>query len=244
MILTIARREWRAAFLSPLAWVLLAVHQFVLAWIFLRVLEHHSGLAAAGRGALLTQEISVNLFGFAAVLGLITAPMLAVRTLSGDLRDGTWELLGAAPVRLGEILLGKFLGVAAVTTAAALLPPLTALFLLPAAGLDGGVLLAATAGLVLTGLLFAAVALYGASLSAQPAVGALAGYGVLLGLSVAARAGSGDGPAGLFDWLSWNEHLYWFLLGLVRTGDLAYFVLLTAFFLALTHRRLANRRYA
>lgn len=240
MILTIARREWQAAFLSPLAWVLLAVNQVILAWIFLRVLEAHSGLQAAGRAASLTQELSMNLFGFAAVLALVAAPLLAVRVLSGELRDGSFELLGAAPVRLAEILLGKLLGLAGVITAAGLLPPLMALALAPIAGLDLGIILAATLGLWLTGVLFAAVALFASSLSTQPGVAAVAAYGILVLLSVLGRAG-GEAVS-LFEWLSWSEHLYGFLLGMVRTGDLLYFVLLTAFFLALAHRRLANRR--
>ena len=240
MILTIARREWQAAFLSPLAWVLLAVNQVILAWIFLRVLEAHSGLQAASRAASLTQELSLNLFGFAAVLALIAAPLLAVRVLGGELRDGSFELLGAAPVRLGEILLGKLLGLAGVISAAGLLPPLMALALVPIAGIDLGVILAATLGLLLTGVLFAAVALFASSLSTQPGVAAVAAYGILVLLSVLGRAG-GE-PLGLFEWLSWSEHLYGFLLGAVRTSDLLYFVLLTGFFLALTHRRLANRR--
>jgi len=46
----------------------------------------------------------------------------------------------------------------------------------------------------------------------------------------------------LFGWLSWNEHLFRFLLGAVRLSDLTYFLLFTGFFLALAHRRLANRR--
>jgi len=35
MILTIAKREFRSMFLSPLAWVILAVIQIILAWSFL-----------------------------------------------------------------------------------------------------------------------------------------------------------------------------------------------------------------
>ena len=34
MILTIAKREFRTMFLSPLAWVILAVIQIILAWSF------------------------------------------------------------------------------------------------------------------------------------------------------------------------------------------------------------------
>ena len=39
MILTIAAREWRSLFLSPLAWTLLAVAQGLLAWIFLLLVQ-------------------------------------------------------------------------------------------------------------------------------------------------------------------------------------------------------------
>jgi ABC-2 type transport system permease protein len=46
----------------------------------------------------------------------------------------------------------------------------------------------------------------------------------------------------LLDWLSWNQHLFWFLAGVVRLSDLAYFGLMTLLFLALAHRRLANGR--
>ena len=62
-------------------------------------------------------------------------------------------------------------------------------------------------------------------------------------LSVINRTGStGSETTTLFEWLSWNEHLFWFLHGVVRASDLLYFLLFTVFFLALAHRRLANRR--
>ena len=72
---------------------------------------------------------------------------------------------------------------------------------------------------------------------------AIAAYGILVLLSVIGRAEGGvEQSVGLFDWLSWNEHLFWFLIGVVRASDLLYFPLLIGFFLALAHRRLANRR--
>ena len=243
MILTIARREWQAGFLSPLAWSLLAANQFVLAWIFLRVLERFSGLEAAQRSAGLTLELSLNLFSFAAVLALLSVPLLSTRLLSGEMRDGTFNLLGAAPVSLTEILLGKFLGLAGITAVMGLLPLLMGLLLAPAVDLDLGLLAAATLGLWLTGFLFAAVGVFASSLSPQPGLGAVIAYGILVLLSVINRSDAGKEVAGsLFDWLSWNEHLLWFLLGIVRVSDLLYFLLFICFFLALAHRRLANRR--
>jgi ABC-2 type transport system permease protein len=240
VILAIARREWQATFLSPVAWGLLAANQLVLAWIFLQVLERFSGLAAAQRAAGLTLELNLNLFGFAAVLALVSLPLLAMGTLAGQLRDGSFNLLGAAPVGLAQILAGKLLGLLGIAVPLGLLPGAMGLLLLPAVDLDLGLLASATLGLWLVGLLFAAVGLYGSSLSARPGLGAVAAYGILILLSVINR---GDlGGDSLLAWLSWNEHLFWFLIGVVRASDVLYFVLLTGFFLALAHRRLANRR--
>jgi ABC-2 type transport system permease protein len=39
MMLTIAAREWRSLFLSPLVWTLLAAAQGLLAWIFLLLVQ-------------------------------------------------------------------------------------------------------------------------------------------------------------------------------------------------------------
>jgi ABC-2 type transport system permease protein len=243
VIAVIARRELRALFVSPLGWGLLAANGFVLAWIFLRVLERFTGLEAAQRSAGLTLELNLNLFSFATVLAMLTVPLLTMRMLSGELREDTFNLVGAAPVSLLEILLGKLLGLVGPILTMGLLPLLLVLSLAPSVHLDLGLLAAATLGVWLCGLLFAAVGLFASSLSAQPGLTAITAYGVLVLLSVINRGEAIGSPAvSLFDWLSWNEHLVWFLLGIVRASDLLYYLLFTAFFLALAHRRLANRR--
>jgi ABC-2 type transport system permease protein len=243
MIGVIARRELRALFVSPLAWGLLAANALILAWVFLQVLERFSGLEAAQRTAGLTIELSLTLFSFAAVVSMLSVPLLTMRMLSGELRDDSFNLLGSAPVSLTEILVGKFLGVAGPVAVMGLLPLILALSLFQAVQLDWGMLAAATVGVWLCGLLFGAVGLFASSLSEQPALTAVTAYGVLVLLSVINRGEiTGTQSVSLFDWLSWNEHLLWFLFGIVRPSDLLYFVLFIGFFLALAHRRLANRR--
>jgi ABC-2 type transport system permease protein len=245
VILTLARREWRAGLLTPLGWVLLAASQAVLGWTFLQVLERYTGLDAAKRTVGLTLELSLNLWGFAAALTLLSAPLLAARMFAGERHEGSASLLGAAPVSITEVVLGKYLGLAGLLTLVCLLPPLLALTLAGAADLDAGLLAAATLGLWLATLLFAAVGLFASTLSAQPGVALVAAYAVLILFSVVGEAKKVFEPATtLFDWLSWNEHLLWFLVGAVRLSDIAYYLLFTTLFLALTHRRLANRRSA
>ena len=245
MILTLARREWWAGLLTPLGWVLLAASQVVLGWTFLQVLERYTGLEAAKRTVGLTLELSLNLWGFAAALTLLSAPLLAARMFAGERHEGSATLLGAAPVSIAQSVLGKYLGLAGLLTLVCLLPLLLALTLAGAADLDLGLLAAATLGLWLATLMFAAVGLFASTLSSQPGVALVAAYALLLLFSVVGEAKKVFEPATtLFDWLSWNEHLLWFLVGAVRLSDIAYYLLFTTLFLALTHRRLANRRLA
>ncbi|WP_295390363.1 ABC transporter permease subunit [uncultured Thiodictyon sp.] len=245
MILTIAGRELRGGLVTPLVWVLLGGSQVVLAWVFLKVVDDFSGLGADERVASLSIELALNLFGFAAVIAMLAAPLIAMRMLSAEFRDGSFDLIGAAPVHLYTVVLGKFIGTAALLTPLCLLPALNLTLLAGSAHLDLGLCAAATLGLWLAALMFGAIGLYTASLSDQPGAAVLAAFGLLLLFSIIGRAQGLDLPGlSLFGWLAWNEHLFWFLLGAVRVSDLAYFLLFTGFFLALTHRRLANRRLA
>ena len=243
MILSIARRELASLLYSPLAWVLLAAQQLMLAWVFLRVLERFSGLEAAQRSAGLTQELTLNLFGFAAALALFSVPLLTMRLFSEELRSGSFTLLASAPISPAQILFGKLLGLAGMLAALTTLPLLLSLSLLPWSPLDSGLLLAATLGLGLTMLTFAAIGLFCSALTSQPAAAAAAAYGILLLLSVANQSGAyADAATPTLSWLAWNEHFLPFLLGLVRTSDLAYFLILSGLFLALALHRLEQRR--
>jgi ABC-2 type transport system permease protein len=243
--LVIARLEAARLFHSPLAWVLLAGHQLVLAWTLLGVMERFSGLEAAQRTIGLTQELTLTLFSLAGTLALFAVPLLTMRQFSEELRSGSFALLASAPLSLRQILFGKLLGLAVMLALFAGLPLLLALALRPWSPLDPGLLLAATLGLGLACLLFAAVGLYCSSLTRQPAAAAAAAYALLLGLSVVNQGAGYDSPGGLLlNWLAWNEHLLPFLLGLVQTPDLAYFLILTGLFLALALRRLERRRSA
>jgi ABC-2 type transport system permease protein len=243
VILTLAAREWLSAFRTPFAWLMLAASQAVLAWIMLKVLDDFTGLEPPSRSAGLNLELSHNLFGSAAVLLMLLLPLLAARSLSGELRDGTYPMLSAAPVTLGDLLLGKFAALAGLTLLLCLPPLGLCLTLLGAAPVDPGLFLAASLGLWLAGLLFCAISLFAASLTAQPAAAAAIAYGLLMLLSLVNRADHlAAEQLSALDWLAWNQHLFWFLTGVVRVSDLAYFALMTALFLALTHRRLENLR--
>jgi ABC-2 type transport system permease protein len=100
-------------------------------------------------------------------------------------------------------------------------------------------------GLLLLLSCFTAIGLYISSLTEQPGVAAIGSFGVLLLLWIIDWAGkTGQGSGGVLSWLSLVGHYKPMLLGLINSADLAYFLLITGFFLALTARQLDNQRLA
>ena len=181
---TLAGLELRRLFLSPLAWSVLAVLQFILAWLFLAQIElfmqwqpRLEGLESP-RGV--TDIVAAPLLGNAAVLLLLVVPLLTMRLVSDERRSKTLSLLLSAPVSMTEIVLGKYLGLLAFLLFMIGLLAAMPLSLLLGAQLDLGMLAAGVLGLTLLVASFAALGLFMSAMSAQPTVAAIGTFGALL----------------------------------------------------------------
>ena len=247
MIWMIAAREWRGLFLSPLAWTLLAVTQALLAWIFILLVNDFQNaqgrLAGLEHAPGVTDLVIAPLFRVAAWALLLLTPLLTMRLFSEERRTGTLDLLLSAPVSASQIVLGKYLGVLMFLFGVVAMTALMPLALAAGATLDGGKLLAGLLGLGLLAASCAAAGLYLSSLTTQPLIAATATFGLLLAFWVVDAIGAGQGTASrLFSYLSLPRHNDALLLGLVRSEDVAYYLLFSAAFLGLTIRRLDNLR--
>jgi len=247
MIGVIAAREWRGLFLSPLAWTLLAVTQALLAWILIILINDFQNmqgrLAGLEHAPGVTDLVVAPLFRVAAWALLLLTPLLTMRLFSEERRAGTLDLLLSAPVSATQIVLGKYLGVLIFLLGVVALTALMPLALMTGAALDGGKLLAGLLGLSLLAASFAAAGLYLSSLTAQPLIAATATFGLLLAFWIVDAVGAGQGIASqFFGYLSLPRHHDALLLGLVRSEDVAYYLLFSAAFLGLTIRRLDNLR--
>jgi len=245
VIRVVAGRELRALFLSPLAWSLLGVAMLILAWLFLVQIESFMQLQpklVAGASELgVTDLIIAPLFDSGAMILLLLTPLLTMRLLCDEYRSGTIRLLFSSPVTSTQIVLGKYLAMLGVFSLLLLLTALMPLSLLLGGTLDIGRLIAALLGLGLLLAGYSAIGLLFSSLTEQPAVAAIGTYGLLLFLWIVNLSGSDD-RSGLFEWLSLSSHYRPFLDGLVRSGDLAYFLLLIIGSLLMTIHRLESRR--
>jgi ABC-2 type transport system permease protein len=247
MIFSIAAREIRSLFLSPLAWAILAVTLFILAYLFLSQIEAYILLQprlAALQGAPGVSDIVVApLFADAAVVLLLITPLVTMRTLSEERRSRTLSLLLSAPVSMTEIILGKYLGVLAFFLILIGMLTLMPLSLLAGTDLDLGKLAAGLLGLTLVVAAFAAIGLFMSSLTEQPTVAAVTTFGLLLLLWILDWAGnSGLDSTSLMAYLSMLRHYEPLLKGLFNSTDVAYYLLVIILFLGFSIRRLDATR--
>jgi ABC-2 type transport system permease protein len=246
MIFTIAWRELRSVFLSPLAWAILAVVQLILGFLFLARIEivqiYASQLAAMEEAPGVTQIIVPELLGTAAIVLLLVVPLLTMRLLAEERRNRTLTLLYSAPVTMTEIVLGKYLGVLGFLAVVLLFIGLMPIALLAGGALDIGLVFSGLLGLALVLAGFAAVGLCMSALTQHPAVAATATFGALLLFWILDWSGQGPQGAGALAYLSLFNHYKPFLEGLFDSADALYHLLLIATFLVLSIRRLDAER--
>ena len=246
MIFTIAGRELRSLFLSPLAWSILAVTLFILAYLFLTQIETYLSLQprlAAIEGAPGVADIVIApLFADAAMVLLLITPLITMRTISEERRNRTLSLLFSAPVSMTEIVLGKYLGVLSFFLILLGLLTLMPLSLLVGTDLDIGKLVAGLLGLTLVVAAFAAIGLYMSSLTEQPTVAAVTTFGLLLLLWIIDWAGNTTGDSNTLAQLSMLRHYEPLLKGLFNSADVAYYLLIIALFIGFTIRRMDATR--
>ncbi len=253
MIFTIAGKELRALFASPLAWVVLTVMQIITGYAFLRRLDDFLQMqpqlsqTASPPGA--TELVASPVFGTAAALLLFAIPILAMRLIAEERRNQTMVLLVSAPVSMSEIVLGKFLGLMAFLLAIVALTALMPLSLAGATRLDYGLLASLAAGLALLAASFAAVSLFISCLTVHPVAAAVGAFAALLGMMLTGEA-AGDGlrargwsvVASLAQVLSPGRNFEPFGKGLFDSYAVASSALLIAVFLALAIRQLDAQR--
>lgn len=249
MIFTIAAKELKLLFASPLAWVVLTLTQIVFGYTFLRriddFLQVQPRLTQMTSAPGVTELVIAPTFGTAAVVLLFAVPILAMRLIAEERRNHTMVLLNSAPVTITAIVLGKFLGLMGFLLLLIALLLLMPFALAGSTVLDYGLIASLVAGVVLLAASFAAVSLYLSSLTTHPVVAAIGAFGVLLAMLLAGetageslRARGWQVPAALMQVFTPVRNFEPLGEGLVDTYALACSLLLIAAAIVLAMRRL------
>ncbi len=248
VMMTIARTEFKRMFNSPLAWSLLALVQFILAWVFLLGLNEYLTqilpmMAGRADAPGLSDLVVSALYLWAGVIMLAVMPILTMRLLAEERMNQTLPLLTTSPISMTQIVLGKYFGLLMLVIVMVAMLSLMPLSLALGTSLDWGRLAAAVLGLFLLLASFAAAGLFLSSLTRQPIIAAVSTFGLLVFLMILYISGNSQGSGStLFIYLSHFGHFLSFLEGEFDSSDLAYYLLFIIGFLLLTIRKLDNDR--
>jgi len=232
----IARRELASYFYSPIAYVAMAL--FLLTCGFLFMDDFEPGKPAALR----------TIFDWMVWLLVFIVPVLCMGLMAQEWSTGTIESLMTAPVSDADVVVGKFLG--AFGFFAILLVPtlcyvaVLRLFSRP----DFGPIASGYLGILLVGAMFVAVGLFCSSLARSQVVAAVAAVAILFVMTIAPWWASRQVATlsgfwrGVIDQGVYNRYTD-FSRGVIDTGHIAFFLILTLVFLFLTTKVLESRRW-
>lgn len=233
----IAMREFVALFRVPVGWLVLALYAGLWGGMFVQF------VLVPGAPATMRP-----LFATAAWLMLPIAPAISMRLVSDELRTGSYELLATSPVSELSLALGKFVGAGLFLLAllACTLPLVGVLLVFSNPMPDPGPMLAGYLSVTLLGLLFLSVGLLASSLTASQTLsflGAMLALFVWLLATTTGRSRAPEAIAEVLATLAITDRLEGFAKGVIDTGDVGFFVVLTGWFVLAASMCLAVRRW-
>ena len=235
-ILTIAGKEIRSYFGSPMAYVVTAVFLVMTGYFFADSL--------GGRFA------QANIRGFllipAPYILVVLAPLLSMRLFAEEAKMGTLELLLTAPVRDYHVVIGKYLAsVVVLASMIGLTIYYPILLMLLGFTPDLGPVVSGYVGLFLLGMAFLSVGIFTSSLTNNQIVAAVLTVGILLLLTVFYFGSTYllGISADIIGYLAWFPHFRDFAFGIIDTKDVIYFVSIAAAFLLFTVQSVSARRW-
>jgi ABC-2 type transport system permease protein len=243
-MLTIAKREFRSYFDSPLAYVVICVSFLALGVLFF---FFRGGFWQIDKATMLPMlEVYVPV-GFA----VLVVPVITMRLMAEERRSGTLEMLITLPVKDSDVVLGKYLGalgLVATLLVVTLLYPI-AMFHWPwhLGPLDMGPVWSGYLGLLLFSAACVAVGLLISSLAESQAVAFFVTVfvlGLLVWFSGWLAEVLGGTVANVLNYVSFSTHLEGFARGLIDTRDVVFFLSVTVLALVVAFRALERRKWA
>ncbi|WEK33645.1 MAG: Gldg family protein [Candidatus Pseudobacter hemicellulosilyticus] len=249
-IYRIAKAELGYLFYSPLAWLVLIVFLFQSALQFTSLLQQYESSQQVGYALhsmtrqLFTNPYAPGIFMAAKYNLYLYIPLLTMGLLSREISSGSVKLLLSSPVRIIEIVLGKYL---AMLLYGLLMMLSLLLFVLVAGGavqaIDYGLLLSGLLGLFLLLSAYAAIGLFMSSLTGYQVVAAIATLVIFAVLNYIGTLWQDiDLVRDLTYFLSIAGRSDQLIQGLISSKDLFYFGIVITLFLGFTMLKLLAGR--
>ncbi len=237
----ICKKEWQQFFASLTGYLVLGVF-----------------LGLTGLLFFVFPDTSLLNFGYASLspffqlmpwLLLFLIPAITMRSISEEIRTGTYEILQTLPLSLRQIIIGKYLGVLFIVLIA-LVPTIVYAFSMQALSITGGIDIGATVGsyisLFLLAGVFAAIGIYASSVTnntiAAFGLGGLLSFALFAGFTAIAKLSLFSGGADYYiELMGIQLHAANISRGVLAASDIIYFTAVIGFFLYITQLQLTKQ---
>lgn len=247
----VCRKELRSYFVSPIAYILLAMFGIVFGFFFWNAVGYfvYAGIEAQMRGGMypmnVNEQVIRPLVSNVSVIGLFLIPMITMRLFAEEKRTGTIELLVTSPVRDVEVILGKWLAAMILYSGMLLMTALNFAWLFRYGNPDWKPLAVAYLGLLLQAGALLAIGTFVSTLTRNQIIAGAVTFGVCLLLWVLEWVSDYNSTptARVMAYLSVLSHFETFAKGLLSLKDAVFYV--TAIFLGLflTARSMESLRW-
>jgi len=245
------KRELYAFFASPIFYVVGTIFLALSGYFFYTSVAYYSLISfQAAQNPYMGDQVNLNemvvkpLFDDMSIILLLIVPLLTMRLLAEEKKNGTIELLLTYPIRELAVVLGKYLATLLVIVILLGLTTINIFMISRFGVMEWGPVLTGYGGLILLAAGFVSLGLFASALTQNQIIAAVLGFGVLLMFWVIGWAGSVSGPAvgKVVNYLSLLEHLDPFTKGILDTRDIMYYLAFLAFFIFLTLRYLDTQK--
>lgn len=249
-IYRIAKTELNTMFYSPVAWVVLVIFSIQSSWKFFGTIERFEKSQKIGQGI---DNLSQVVFsGFS---GLYTemqnylylyVPLLTMGLVSREINSGSIKLLLSSPIKIKDIVLGKYLAIAAYCLLFIVILGLqVGIAYFSIDNLDLKFAISGLIGLYLLVCTYAAIGLFMSCLTSYQVVAAISTLVVLAGLNFIGKLWQDvEIVKDITYFLSIAGRANEMLEGLIISKDVFYFVLVSSLFIVLSIYKLQTGRDA
>lgn len=231
------KRELKSYFYSPLAYVLTAVYIFLLSFKFMGPIMQANGPAQTLFGA-----VVYNL----CIMLAFMIPILTMRVLADEKRNGTEVLLMTSPNSVPSIVFGKFLAAFMVYLMMIAVTAIYPIIIATSGKLNVASMITSYIGYILVGALFVAFGVFTSSLTENQIVAAVIGALGLFFIWVIDYFSEGlKGVAlKLATWISFYTRFGQFVQGQIYLKDFVFFFSMIGVFLALAMIIVEKKRWS
>ena len=213
-VIYIMGKELRDFFISPIAYIVIAVFLLVTGWLFFSTFF------------VFNQADLRNFFNLLPMTFAFVVPAITMRLFAEELNTGSYETLLTLPVTFRDIILGKFL--AGVVFVGAILVPTVSypLFISGMGELDWGPVVGGYAGALMLGAAFTAIGLLASALTRNQIIAFILGALICFVLTTVDRMlfFFPDPILNVVNYLGASSHFQNVAKGIIDSRDVLYFL--------------------